>query len=207
VIYLPTHFNVADRENQIALMRAFPFATLVSVTDGTPYFSHVPLVLLERGESIVLLGHLAMPNHQGKSWAQEQRVVAIFHGPNAYITPRLYSSKEQVPTWNYIAVHAEGRLSTIEDSVGKERILKALINVHDTRYHQQWDELSDEFKEKMKRGILGFEIAVDKVDGKFKLSQNRAPQDRSSVLGAMETGGQGERVLGEWMRRLGIGVA
>jgi transcriptional regulator len=207
MIYLPTHFTVADRENQIALMRAFPFATLVSVTDGVPYFSHVPLVLLERGDSIVLLGHLAMPNPHGKSWAREQGVVAIFHGPNAYITPRLYESREAVPTWNYIAVHAEGRLARVEDSVGKERILKALINVHDTRYHQQWDELTEEFKEKMKRGILGFEIAVDKIDAKFKLSQNRVPQDRASVLAAMESGGTGERGLAEWMRRLGIGVA
>jgi transcriptional regulator len=79
--------------------------------------------------------------------------------------------------------------------------------MHDTPYRAQWDELTEEFREKMKRGIVAFEIAVDRVDGKFKLSQNRPPQDRASVLRAMERGGTGERAMAEWMRRLGIGSA
>ena len=207
MIYLPTYFSVADRVNQIGVMRAFPFATLTSVADGLPAFSHVPLVVEERGESIVLLGHMSIANPHWKSWSGEQQVIAIFHGPNGYISPRLYSVREAVPTWNYIVVHAQGRLRTIETSDGKERILKALIDVHDVGYRAQWDELTEEFTEKMKRGIVGFEIAVDRVDGKFKLSQNRPPQDRASVLGAMEAGGAGERALAEWMHRLGIGAA
>jgi len=207
VIYMPTHFSMADRINQVAVMRRFPFATLTSVADGMPAFSHVPLVVEERGDSVVLIGHVSIANPHWKSWSAEQPVIAVFHGPNGYVSPRLYSVREAVPTWNYILVHAQGRLRTVEDSGGKERILKALINVHDVEYHAQWDELSDEFKEKMKRGIVGFEIAVDRIDGKFKLSQNRPPQDRASVLGAMEQGGTGERGMAEWMRRLGIGVA
>jgi len=207
VIYMPTHFSVADRAPQIDLMRAFPLATLVSVADGVPAFTHLPLFVEERGESIVLLGHVAMANPHRRAWQPEQAVIAIFQGPNGYVSPRLYSVREAVPTWNYIAVHAQGRLRTIEGSAGKEGILKALIDVHDAPYRQQWDDLGEEFREKMKRGILGLEIAVDRIDGKFKLSQNRPPEDRASVLGAMEVGGAGERALAEWMRRLGIGVA
>ena len=207
MIYMPTHFTVADRANQIAVMRAFPFATLVSIADGEPVFSHVPLVVLERGSTVVLLGHVSVANPHRKSWQPEQPVTTIFHGPNGYITPRLYSVQEAVPTWNYIVIHAQGRLRMIDDSAGKEHVLKALINVHDTGYHAQWDALTEEFREKMKRGILGFEIAVDRIDGKFKLSQNRPPEDRASVLGAMEKGGASEHAMGEWMRRLGIGVA
>jgi transcriptional regulator len=207
VIYMPTHFAVADRALQIAVMRAFPFATLVSAGADAPAFSHVPLVVVERGESIVLLGHVAIANPHWRSWAAEQPVIAVFHGPNGYVSPRLYSVREAVPTWNYIAVHAQGRLRAIEDSDGKEHILKALIDTHDTGYRAQWDELGEEFREKMKRGIVGFEIAVDRIDGKFKLSQNRPPQDRASVLGAMQGGGAGEHAMAEWMQRLGIGGA
>jgi transcriptional regulator len=207
VIYMPTHFSVADRNTQIGLMRAFPLATLVSVADGVPSFSHVPLVVEERGESIGLLGHVSIANPQWRSWSPEQPVIAVFHGPNGYVSPRLYGVREAVPTWNYATVHAQGRLRVIESSAGKEGILKALIDVHDKPYRTQWDELGEEFREKMKRGIVGFEIAVDRIDGKFKLSQNRPPQDRASVLGAMEQGGAGERALADWMRRLGIGVA
>jgi len=207
VIYMPPHFSVADRNNLIGVMRAFPLATLVSVADGVPSFSHVPLVVEERGDSIVLLGHVAIANPQWRTWGTEQPAIAVFHGPNGYVSPRLYSVREAVPTWNYVAVHVQGSLRKVEGSAGKEGILKALIDVHDVAYREQWDELGEEFREKMKRGIVGFEIAVERIDGKFKLSQNRPPQDRASVLAAMEQGGAGERAVAEWMRRLGIGVA
>jgi len=206
VIYLPPHFLVADRAQQLAVMREFPFATLVSVADADPAFSHVPMVVLERGDTLALLGHVATANPHWRSWQAEQPVTAVFHGPNGYVSPRLYSVREAVPTWNYVAVHVQGRLQTIEDSLGKERVLKALINEHDQAYHAQWDALTDEFKERMKRGIVAFEIAVDRVDAKFKLSQNRSAQDKASVLGAMESGGHAERGMAEWMRRLGIGI-
>ena len=207
MIYMPTHFSVADRASQLAVMRAFPFGTVVSVADGVPAFSHVPLVVEERGQSIALLGHVSIANPHWHSWAPAQTVIAVFHGPNGYVSPRLYSVREAVPTWNYVAVHAQGTLRAIESSAGKEGILKALIDVHDPAYRAQWDELGEEFREKMKRGIVGFEIAVERIDAKFKLSQNRPPQDRASVLAALQAGGAGERALAEWMRRVGTGVA
>ena len=207
MIYMPTHFSVPDRSSQLALMRAQPLATLASVADGMPMFSHVPLVVEERDDRLVLLGHVALANPHWRTWSGDHPVVAVFSGPNGYVSPRLYTGREAVPTWNYIAVHAQGRLRAIEDSDGKERILKALIAVHDPAYHAQWNALGETYRERMKRGIVGFEIAVDRVDGKFKLSQNRPPEDRARVLEAMDAGGPGERAMAEWMRRLGIGVA
>lgn len=207
MIYMPPHFTVADRDTHLAAMRAYPFATLVSVADGEPVFTHAPLVLEQRGDGLALLGHLAIANPHWKTWTAEQRVTAIFHGPNAYISPRWYTVREAVPTWNYIALHVYGRLETIQDSDGKERVLKALIDTHDGGYRAQWDELGEEYREKMKRGIVAFEIAVDRVDAKFKLTQNRAQQDKANVLAAMEQGGAGEQALAAWMRRLKIGVA
>jgi len=206
VIYLPGHFTVADRATQLDVMRAYPFATLVTVDGPEPAFSHVPVAIAERGEDVLLLGHVAIANPHWRTWSAGQTAVAIFHGPNGYVSPRHYGAREAVPTWNYIAVHARGRLQAIADSDGKERILKALIDVHDRDYRVQWDELGEEFRERMKRGIVGFEIAVERIDGKFKLSQNRAAADRARVLAAMAAGTTGEQAMADWMRRLGIGV-
>ena len=207
MIYMPPHFSVADRTRQIDVMRAFPFAVLVSLADAVPMFSHVPMVAAEQGDALELLGHVAIANPHWRSWRAGHPVSAIFNGPNGYISPRLYGVREAVPTWNYIAVHAQGQLTVVEDSDGKEKILKALIDAHDAGYREQWDDLGEDFREKMKRGIVGFRIAVDRIDGKFKLSQNRPPQDRANVLDAMEKGTPGERALAEWMQRLGIGGA
>lgn len=207
MIYLPGHFNVAERATQLAAMRAFPFATLVTVDGSEPVFSHVPVVIEERGADVLLLGHLAIANPHWRTWGAGQAATAIFHGPNGYVSPRHYGVRAAVPTWNYVAVHARGRLRTIEDSDGKERILKALIDVHDRDYRAQWDELGEEFRERMKGGIVGFEIAVERVDGKFKLSQNRPAADRARVLAALASATPGEQALADWMRRLGIGVS
>lgn len=205
MIYTPAHFSVKERATQLAVMREFPFATLATVAAQEPSFSHVPMVVEERGAQLVLLGHLAIANPHWRTWSAGQAAVAIFHGPNSYVSPRHYGVREAVPTWNYVAVHVQGRLVPIEDSAGKERILKALINEHDRDYHAQWDELGEEYRERMKRGIVGFELAVEHIDGKFKLSQNRVPQDRARVRTALAGGTPPERGVAEWMSRLGIG--
>jgi len=207
VIYMPGHFTVAERATQLAVMRAFPFATLVTVDGSEPAFSHVPMAVEEGGEDVRLLGHVAIGNPHWRTWSPDQATIAIFHGPSGYVSPRHYGVREAVPTWNYVAVHARGRLQAVGDSDGKERILKALIDVHDRDYRAQWDELGEEFRERMKRGIVGFEIAVERIDGKFKLSQNRPPADRARVLAAMAAGTPGEQALADWMRRLGIGAS
>lgn len=218
MIYMPKHFTVDDRLAVLEVMRNHPFATVVSVVDGEASFSHIPLVTRERGDAIVLLGHVARANPHWKSWERASQanedgtagaaVTVIFNGPNAYISPSWYTNQEAVPTWNYIVVHAYGRLTTTHDSVAKERILKALIDAHDPPYREQWDvALTEEFREKMKAAIVGCEIVVERFDGKFKVSQNRLAPDRQGVLRAMEQGGAQSQALAAWMKRFGIGSA
>lgn len=205
MIYLPKHFTVADRAQLRAVMDAHPFATLASAGEGEPQFTHLPLVVREDGDRLTLLGHIACANPHGERLREGDPVVAIFNGPNGYVSPRWYTTREAVPTWNYVVVHAHGRLARVEDSAGKERILKALIDAHDPAYRAQWDvELSEDFRERMKGAILGLQIVVDRLEGKFKLSQNRPALDRANVLAAMEGGGEDERAMAAWMRRLGI---
>ncbi|MFN7779128.1 MAG: FMN-binding negative transcriptional regulator, partial [Betaproteobacteria bacterium] len=106
-------------------------------------------------------------------------------------------------TWNYIVVPAQGRVATTDDSAQKERILKALIDAHDPPYRERWDvELSESYREGHKSHIVGFELAVETIEAKFKLSQNRLAADHAGVLAAMERGNAAQQALGAWMREL-----
>ena len=203
MLYQPAHFAVAERDVALELMRRHPLATLVSVAAGSePAVSHVPLVAHSRGDRLVLQGHVAKPNPQWKAWGEGDAVLAIFHGPDAYVSPFCYEAAQAVPTWNYAVVHAAGEVALLHDGEAKERVLKGLIDRHDAPYRERWDGLDVEWREKMKGGIVAFEIAVTRLDVKFKASQNRSRGDRAGVLQAMEQGGAGARELAEWMRRL-----
>jgi transcriptional regulator len=203
MLYQPPHFAVAERAAALDLMRRHPLATLVSgAVESEPMVSHAPLIAHADGERLVLHGHLARPNPQWKPWQDGDSVLAIFHGPDAYVSPFCYTTREAVPTWNYAVVHALGRITPLHDSAAKERVLKALIDAHDRPYHARWDELDVEWREKMKGGIVAFEILVSRLDVKFKVSQNRSLADRQGVLQAMERGDERGRGLAAWMRRL-----
>jgi transcriptional regulator len=203
MLYQPPHFAVAERDVALELMRRHPLATLVSGADGgEPLVSHAPLLASADGERLALLGHLAKPNPQWKQWRDGDRVLAIFHGPDTYVSPFWYEAKEAVPTWNYAVVHALGTVTLAHDSAAKERVLKALIDAHDAPYRARWDELDPEWREKMKGGIVAFDLAVTRLDVKFKVSQNRSEADRAGVLRAMEGGDARARELAGWMRRV-----
>lgn len=205
MLYEPKHFKVEELPAALAVMREHPLATLVSSGGAEPHFSHVPMVTLERDGEVRLLGHVARANPHWRAWTDGGRVTALFHGPNGYVSPSWYHTREAVPTWNYIVVHAQGTVRVAHDSEEKEQILKALIDAHDPAYRSQWDEvLTAEFRERQKSAIVGFEISVDRLDAKFKLSQNRPPADRANVLAAVEGGAPAQRELGQWMRRLRI---
>ena len=203
-LYQPSHFAVGDQSTLTALMRERPLATLVSVHNGEAHFTHLPLEVEPAGSGLRLLGHVARANPHWSQWNDGAAVTAIFRGPDGYVSPRCYSVREAVPTWNYAVVHAHGRLAITHDTHDKERILKALIARHDAGYRQQWDELPATYREGMKRAIVGVTIEVDRLDGKFKLSQNRPPQDRAAVRAAHAAAPPAPS-LADWMDRLGIG--
>jgi transcriptional regulator len=203
MLYQPPHFRVDERAVALELIARHPLATLVSAgAGGEPHVSHVPLVARTRGDQLALHGHVARPNPQWKQWADGDAVLAIFHGPDAYVSPLCYETTQAVPTWNYAVVHAAGSVTLRHDSDPKERVLKALIDQHDAPYRERWDELDLEWREKMKAGIVAFDIAVTRLDVKFKVSQNRSAADRAGVLAAMERGDDRARALAGWMRRL-----
>jgi len=204
MLYQPRHFAVSERAALLELVRAHPFATLVSVHDGQPSFTHLPLEVDER-QGLKLIGHVAHANPHWKQWGEGAPATAIFRGADAYVSPGWYTAREAVPTWNYMLVHAYGHLTVTHDSAVKERILKTLIDRHDPAYHTQWDELGEEYRERMKRGIVGLQIEVERLEGKFKLGQNRSVEDQAAVRAAHAQGDAAARELAEWMQRLGMG--
>jgi transcriptional regulator len=201
MLYTPAHFSVEDRAMVLALMREHPLATVVSGGED-PAISHVPLVAEQGGDSIRLYGHVARANPHWRAWKDGQRVLAIFHGPDAYVSPLLYDAREAVPTWNYVLAHAQGTLKVLDTSDAKEQVLKRLIDRHDPPYRERWDDLDIGYRERMKTGIVAFSIDVERIDAKFKLSQNRPAPDRASVLDAMRRGDSKARELARWMDRL-----
>jgi transcriptional regulator len=182
-MYIPNAFREENVERLVAFMRAHSFATLVSVLDGSPFASHVPIVVRRQEGILQLVGHLAKPNPHWKAFGAGESL-AIFTGPHAYVSPSLYEKRESVPTWNYIAVHAYGvpHILTLADSRrAMEEMLAAMIATYDPSYSTQWDEQSDKYREGMMNGIVGFEMAVTRLEGKVKLSQNRSQTDQRTV--------------------------
>ena len=201
-MYIPKHFEVDEQDAAIAVMREHNFATLVSQRGDEPFVTHCPLLVGEPGPPLVLRGHLAKANPHWKQWEAQPNVLAIFHGPHGYISPSLYGSRESVPTWNYVAVHAYGTIAAIHDTDAKHGLLKDLIAVQEPAYKAQWDALDAGFQERMLGAIVGFRIEVTRLEAKFKLGQNRPKADRENMMRAFANGGEDERAMAQWMQRL-----
>lgn len=206
-MYLPPHFNSKDRAFAIELVRAHPLASLISNDDqGLPYVSHLPLHLEERGDTLVLLDHCAKPNPHWRYLQVRPTAVVTFLGPHAYMSPSVYPDLLRVPTWNYLALHCTVQAGLIEDPLGKDRLLKKLIEDHDPAYIQQWIGLGTEYQHKMLAGIVAFELVVSGLQCKLKLNQHR-PEAHAHMRAGYAAGGENERALGQWMDKLGIGHA
>lgn len=186
-MYIPNSFREEDTEKLIAFMRANSFATLVSIQNGMPIASHIPLVVTVKDGSIRLVGHLAKQNAQWQTFGQSESL-AIFTGAHAYISPTLYESQESVPTWNYIAVHAYGipQIITLDHSAQRmNEMIDTMIHTYEDGYHAQWHGLSDRYREGMMNGIVGFEMPITRLEGKYKLSQNRSQADQHAIADAL----------------------
>jgi transcriptional regulator len=164
-------------------MAAHSFATLVTIVDGAPFATHLPLIIEERSDELAITGHLAKPNAQWTGFDAAPSL-AIFGGPHAYISPSLYEKVESVPTWNYITVHAYGTPVIYRYADAPEKVqgmLEVMMQTYDPAYMRQWETLTDKFREGMMMGIVAFEMVVTRLEGKYKLSQNRSLNDQISV--------------------------
>lgn len=203
-MYIPPWFKENDMGHLTSLIRDYPFATLVSVTPEGPLATHLPLELAssesEEHPHGVLLGHVARANPHWHHFTSES--LAIFHGPHGYISPSWYISKSLVPTWNYAAVHAYGLPRILEEPNQVRRVLDILVERYERERPDPWiNSLDPEFMEKLQSGIVAFEFPIDRIEGKFKLGQNRNLDDqKSSLEGLSDESGEGTGSLAAFSR-------
>jgi transcriptional regulator len=208
VLYNPPHFKNNDAALCKEVIAAHPFATLISSNDiGLPEATHAPLMWFEDTQGAWLLGHMARANPHHGLMNDGDDVLALFHGPHCYVSPNWYSNIQNVPTWNYVAVHVRGPLFKIDGMAEKDALLKHLIGHMEPAYAEQWRGLPADYQERMLSMIVGFKIRVDQLEGKFKLSQNRQSVDSAGVVNALTAGNEEQRAVAAWMQRFRVGLA
>jgi transcriptional regulator len=184
-VYVPRAFEVVDPAWCHALMRAHGFAVMITADDaGLPFATHLPFLLDEtRGPKGTLRGHVARANPHWRFLAAGRPTLVVFAGPHAYVSPSWYATHPSVPTWNYVAVHATGTGRLVEEPGRVRALLADLVREHEGAGPAAWalDSLPAEYLDGMQRGIVAFEIAVDRLEGKAKLSQNRDAVDQERV--------------------------
>ncbi|MEO6276468.1 FMN-binding negative transcriptional regulator [Roseateles sp.] len=202
-MYLPQHFASLDLDHALHLIAEQPLALLVGPDAGGDSFgTHVPLVVVP-GEGLMLEGHMARANPHWGWLSAQQRLLAVFSGPSAYVSPSHYESVKNVPTWNYAALHAYGEIELIDGAADKDGLLKRLIARFDPGYAEQWRGLPEDYQHKLLAAIVGFRIRVTRWELKLKMSQNRSAVERGRIREALAASERGEeRTAAEWMARL-----
>ena len=212
MMYSPAYNRIEDRAELLAFMRANNFALLVTGTGGALHASHLPVIVEERGaeaqkprngdgERLVLVMHMAKANPQWRELFDDE-VLVVFFGPHAYISPRWYEQKERVPTWNYAAVHVYGTARIIEGRQAKHAAQAKLVAVHDPQWLPAFASLRGQYVDDMLDAIVNFEIAVTRIETRWKLSQNRGRREQELIAAQLEKSVDGvERSLAALTRK------
>jgi transcriptional regulator len=206
-VYRPTHFREDDPGTLAAFIDAHPLATLVMVTAEGLTANHIPLLRTTGGAvDMVLRGHVARGNDIWKTVAADGATLAVFGGADRYISPSWYPTKaltgEVVPTWNYSVVHAHGRIRFIDDAAWVHALVVALTERHEATRPVPWavSDAPETYVSKMVRAIVGFEITVERLEGKFKSSQNRTEGERRGVSAGLQAQGVASEIQSSLVR-------
>jgi transcriptional regulator len=198
-LYIPKEYREEDTDKLVAFMQSHSFATLVSFDGEKPIATHLPFVIKQDGEDISLITHMARGNKQWRSFGDGD-VLVIFAGPNAYVSPTNYEDRARVPTWNYIAVHAYGR-PRITEFAEHDEVLRSMIDKFEPSYLKQYEDLPAHYKLPNMKGIVCVEIAVTKLEGQFKLSQDKSHEDQQRVARSLDGKDGSARELAAEMKR------
>jgi len=185
-MYVPSHFSASDREFCYAVILQNPLGELVTTDPaGAPFATRLPFVL--DAERNALLGHMARANRQSRHFETGTAALAIFHGPHPYVSPGWHETQPSVPTWNYVAVHVYGTPKIVEDRESAQNLLRRMVEAYERGHEPSWsmDSLPSDYLEAMMRAIVAFELPIERLEGKAKLSQNRSAEDRRRVAAAL----------------------
>lgn len=201
IMYIPKINQETDEKSILEFMNRFPFAIIINAEDNIPLATHLPFLISKRENKIILTSHFAKANNQ---WAQinQQKSLIIFSEPHAYISPSLYDSALNVPTWNYMTIHAYGVGKIIEDQSSVMKILEDTIDQFERQFHYQWDQLPSQYKNNLANGIVAFEIEVTELQAKKKLSQNKNQEEKNRIISALSMSNKSNELhIAEYMKK------
>jgi transcriptional regulator len=189
-MYIPEYFRETDLKQLDWLAQHDAFGTLISVADGAPMATHLPVLYRREGARVTLTGHWARPNPQWPA-IEGQRALFIFHGPHGYISPRWYTDPEaEVPTWNYATAHLYGQVRLMHEPERLMRVVAALAVHYEAGADKPWRMSETPPNVSRLRGIVGFELETDDIQIKFKLNQNHPPANVEGAVAALTAQGK-----------------
>lgn len=196
-MYVPSPFAVSDGSILESFISRYGFATLITSSSAGLIASHIPITLRKMGDQSCLIGHVARANNQWRAFDGSAEALAIFHGPHAYVSPTWYATSPAVPTWNYAAVHVYGKPAASADRDFSRTALVDLVAKYESTRSKPWraEDLAPALFDKLASAIVAFEMPVARIEGQFKLGQNRSREDRLGMLAGLEGEGTPETEL------------
>lgn len=187
-MYVPDLFAVTERQAQIDFIRNTGWGYLTGVIDDEPFVTHLPFLVAGEPGREKLVAHMARANPHWEAFADGKKQLVVFPGPHTYISPSWYNTDKAVPTWNYATAHVYGTPVVIDDPEAVYAGQQALVNHHEAQFDTPWrmEDVDTGFIDGMMRAIVSFEIPIERIQCKFKLSQNRPAEDRTRVVEALE---------------------
>jgi transcriptional regulator len=211
-MYIPDFNTFPDKQEVLSFIRKYSFGTIITSVANLPVATHLPFLIEEKDGQIIISSHFAKANPQALDvigntnliiFTEPHAYLIIFTEPHAYISPKNYEKEAEVPTWNYIAVHAYGKARLLNGEQEHLDLLERTIKNYEAGYFSQWQNLPDVYKSKMIKGIVGFEIIVTDLQAKSKLSQNRSEVERDNIIHSLsESPSESEREIAKYMSSL-----
>jgi transcriptional regulator len=187
-MFQPSYFKQKDSQHMLSFIKEHPMASIVTLSSTGLIGNHIPMLVIKRDDKYFLQGHVARVNSIHKDCEKTTMALAMFHGPNAYISPNWYPSKKKdpktVPTWNYVTVHVSGGIQFYGDTKWLKKHLTLLSDTHEKKINQSWhiSDAPDDYIEKMMKAIVGVEIEISEIKGNTKMSQNHPDENRTGVV-------------------------
>lgn len=199
-MYIPKNNLQTDKKQIVEFIQRFSFGTIITAKDNLPIATHLPFLVFQNETGIILKSHFAKANGQWKD-IEENNILVIFTEPHAYISPKNYDKELNVPTWNYISVHAYGQGKIINETERISELLERTIETYEVDYKQQWNRLPQDYKTKMVNGIVAFEISVTDLQAKEKLSQNRTENEQTKIIDSLSSSkNTNESLIADYMK-------
>ncbi|GEN81892.1 transcriptional regulator [Sporosarcina luteola] len=184
-IYIPEDYKEMDLNRLVAFMKEFDFATIISWADQKPIATHLPFLIEQKGDTVEITSHMARANEQWRSFNETEEVLIIFQGPHSYISPKFYDSNRSVPTWNYASVHVYGTPHIVTDDRATLELLRKTIVNYESSFENAYNQIPMEHKSKLAKELVGFEINVTKIEGAFKLNQDKSTKEQERIAQAL----------------------